>query len=339
MHDQIYKQLADCPRDVRHAFSSLAEQIARSFSTAEVLLVGPETATLLGEALRERGMETRCECLAPAAQREQTRADMRILCSTGLASAPSFDYSLVVAVDVFQWSDGSSRAEDIAYLKRRAKSVLFVFLDDDTGTYSIHVPLLEWIDELSAHGLVPVTSFDVTVDGADAMLFAQDRPPLEKPHLLDYLRLRRATKALKTAEKAVRESARETLALNRIIGQYASLHADQQLSQHSLELALKELRAADTEFTQRSWPANTSGSHEHQHALAQALAQARHELGMVYRSTSWRITAPMRFVGHRLPVRAMRLTRMGMKLLYWTFTFQLGSRLRARRAFRRAHRM
>ncbi|WP_137125322.1 class I SAM-dependent methyltransferase [Roseomonas sp. HF4] len=64
---------------------------------------------------------------------------------------------------------------------------------------------------------------------------------------------------------------------------------------------------------------------------ARALAEQRADT--LERSTSWRVTAPLRRAGNVFP-GAARLLRRGARLLWWTVTLQLRARLTDRRAAR-----
>lgn len=60
-------------------------------------------------------------------------------------------------------------------------------------------------------------------------------------------------------------------------------------------------------------------------------------LEAIERSTTWRITAPLRHAADRFP-RVSGLARRLGRLIWWTATFQLASRLRAWQEYRRARR-
>ncbi len=68
-------------------------------------------------------------------------------------------------------------------------------------------------------------------------------------------------------------------------------------------------------------------------SVAAGATHAEENLQAVFRSTSWRMTAPLRRAGSRSPTLA-RYARRGVKLAWWTLTLQLPRRYRAWRGAR-----
>ena len=60
------------------------------------------------------------------------------------------------------------------------------------------------------------------------------------------------------------------------------------------------------------------------------LALATSELALITSSTCWRLTSPIRAIGRKMPFRLRRLLRGSTKIVFWTVTFQLASKLRNR---------
>jgi hypothetical protein len=78
--------------------------------------------------------------------------------------------------------------------------------------------------------------------------------------------------------------------------------------------------------------------HERSEALAladlaqQEAATAHAELLMLRNSTIWRVTAPLRRCSSFLPSTLRRRVRQALKLIWWTMSFQVATRLRARQS-------
>ncbi|BDG71762.1 class I SAM-dependent methyltransferase [Roseomonas fluvialis] len=92
----------------------------------------------------------------------------------------------------------------------------------------------------------------------------------------------------------------------------------------------------DRWYAQAQWDVTRQALEAHRAALAPeraARVAAEQRAEAIERSTSWRLTAPLRSLGNCFP-SAARLGRRGAKLLWWTFTLQLPARLAKRRAAR-----
>ncbi len=71
-------------------------------------------------------------------------------------------------------------------------------------------------------------------------------------------------------------------------------------------------------------------------SLTARAIQAEEYLNAVYYSTSWRLSAPLRYIGSRFPIVA-RYMRRSAKLAWWCVTLQLYKRYRARRGLHSQH--
>jgi GT2 family glycosyltransferase/ubiquinone/menaquinone biosynthesis C-methylase UbiE/glycosyltransferase involved in cell wall biosynthesis len=109
----------------------------------------------------------------------------------------------------------------------------------------------------------------------------------------------------------------------------AELQADLQRRQHEWESSVARAHDAARLAAARS--------HQTLHALRAQLERAKADAEQARRwheaviySTSWRLLAPLRAIGNRLPGPA-RLVRRAAKLVWWTVTFQIGTRIMLRR--------
>ena len=96
-----------------------------------------------------------------------------------------------------------------------------------------------------------------------------------------------------------------------------------------LERGAADLAMARTELT-RAQAAMVATDSELKAVRHQAWI-VRSELQAVMDSTSWRATVALRRSGRLLPVPLRRLARKGLRVLWWSATFQLVDSLRARR--------
>ena len=137
--------------------------------------------------------------------------------------------------------------------------------------------------------------------------------------------------ALKNAERretASRHEAAQRLAsAEQAIGQ-AQREAGQSRAQAQLE-AEQAIAQAQREAAQ----AGAQAQQEAEQAIAQAqreVAEARAHIETIRTSTGWRIMGPARVIGRRFPGLA-RLSRLAIRVSYWTVTGQLPRRLRTRK--------
>ena len=124
-----------------------------------------------------------------------------------------------------------------------------------------------------------------------------------------------------------------------------SLQAELALRMTERDRLMAELavRCAEIDVLCSELADRSAEAERHQAALAQAnaqndqldakLAQRTIEQNEMLVSTSWRITRPLRWAGRTFPASKRHARRL-LKLAWWAVTFQLFSRLRARRARR-----
>ncbi|HKS89461.1 MAG TPA: methyltransferase domain-containing protein [Stellaceae bacterium] len=119
--------------------------------------------------------------------------------------------------------------------------------------------------------------------------------------------------------------------------QAAERLTEQQARNHAEAISAVETEAAAAKAQTARLAAELSGERAQAHRLEQDLAELRATLEAVYASTSWRMLRPAHRLGRRFPWLA-RFTRRSIKLVWWTLTLQLGTRLSQFRAARRGGR-
>jgi hypothetical protein len=318
------------------AFNGLADQLIRSFSPRNVLITGPVVG-LFAEALWDRGVPAYCEYVDESTL-EQVRLDVKAFCSVGAGSAPTLDYDVVVAVSIFATDTTKPNRTDIDYLKQRSRSVLFVEIGGEYDCNIAASPMLDWIEALQTEGLTVDTAFDTSNHGLNVLLTSQGGDVLTQSHIADFVRMRRLSKSLQRA--LVQSGLAENEA--RLTGEKLKRAQDEmeksQVEKVQVQAQLKDaisninmmrLRAAQV-------PATPIVDSEEIKRLGDLVRRLNSDLQAVYSSTCWRLTTPIRAIGHHAPV-VTRTGRMAAKLIYWSITLQLPRRLRARREFRRAH--
>lgn len=174
---------------------------------------------------------------------------------------------------------------------------------------------------------VPTAPYLLAVCSSEALVVPDS--VMQTPRLLWHMEEMRQREAAQTA--AVREEHRQSLAQEKALQrQIQDGRRQVQEGQQQLQDANKSLLAA-LEAGRRA----QATSDELAHRLGEADADRRSLRGRlddVLGSTSWRLTAPLRAILRRMP-RLARALRGGIKLVWWTVSFQLFARLEARREF------
>ncbi|MCY0387588.1 hypothetical protein OVY01_10150 [Robbsia sp. Bb-Pol-6] len=291
MQENIHSVLLSRSNEAHYTFNVLADQLVRSFKPSRILVIG-EPVGLLIEALWDRGVDTRCECFN-STNIDDVRIDVRNFCTQGLNSAPDMDFQAVVAIDLFQWENNKTREENLEYLKSRSDSIVFVSIDRDDGKPLPGVPVFDWLENLNRDGLSPVTSFDLSFSNADIVHVRQGEPAIGEAHLADFVRMRRVLKALRIAE-------RRLLGLEQEKREYLVMRSEDQrrLAAAEADHAAGHERyvAVESESKVRLESALTALATANDMTMATRAdaAVARTELEAIYRSKSWKITAPLR---------------------------------------------
>lgn len=342
MQDGTQSQLYERSDEAFHFFNRVADQVLRSFAPARVLVVGPAVG-LLVEALWDRGVEAEAECL-DATTVDRVRIDVKGFCSVGLDSRPSQEFDVVICIDFLKWSKLHDLDANVASLARRAGSILFLSLADEAGDGQPELPLLDWIERLGQLGLAPRTTFDLTFASANTLLVERNRERLTQEHAVDFVRMRKVMNSSRLMERQVHAtqqrlntSQEDLTALQErlhateskradAVRQLALSRSDEQLIRRRLEQAISIINSTNV---------NPSVPSSELAKLRHELELARHDLQMVYWSSSWRVTRPLRVLGTLSPGFASGARKLA-KLLYWTLTLQLPKRLKARREFRRS---
>ncbi|CAG9267993.1 hypothetical protein PCAR4_760010 [Paraburkholderia caribensis] len=327
-------QLSRRTDEAFHVFNTLADQVIRSFSPRNILIVGPVVG-LLAEALWDRGVPAYLEYFEDSTL-EDVRLDVRAFCLRDIGSAPSLDYDLVIAVCVGTWEE-HSLSVTYEYLKRRSKTVLFVDLEGVQEVDHAESPLLAWVETLQSAGLVPETAFDMQSALIRVLLTRYSGEPLTAAHLVDFVKMRRLSsslgRTLERAEKAETEARRKSDELSHAISRIERLQVEALQVQSRLEDAINNVNLARMLQAQGSMSPQARDEFRRSQEMVQRLSN---DLQAVYSSTCWRLTAPIRVIGRQAP-SLTRAFRMVAKLAYWTITLQLPQRLQARREFRRTH--
>jgi hypothetical protein len=368
----LHIQLTQRTDEAFRTFERLGNQLIRSFSPKNVLIVGPVVG-LLAETLWERGVPAYCECPDQAAC-ELVRMDVKAFCTIGPGTAPELDYDVAVVVSIAAQAGDAAAQPDIAYLKSRSRSVLFVEIEGEPNGDATASPLLDRIEVLQASGLMPSTTFDATYPGLNLLLTAQDGEALTPSHIADIVRMRRLFRALQQATSGAASAEQQTRAIAEDLkverAQVEGLKVEALQAQAQLKDAIGNINSIRLVAAQTQLEAQQQAQRQAEHAAneAQRVAQERArevgelhallaaapnpqeiarlndvigrlhgELGAVYGSSCWRVTAPIRSLGRHAPI-VTRAGRVTAKLIWWTITLQLPRRLRARREFMRARR-
>jgi Methyltransferase domain/Glycosyl transferases group 1 len=149
----------------------------------------------------------------------------------------------------------------------------------------------------------------------------------------------RSTQAAEMAEAVVAAETRartledrlasESRALANLSGELTSAREqivtiNDRVANLQIELAQNHARAERLE--------ESLAAHQSRLAQSEAAGEASElELETIRRSTSWRLTGPLRVIARRNPWLARR-GQQALKLIWWTVTLQIAARLRARRA-------
>jgi len=137
-----------------------------------------------------------------------------------------------------------------------------------------------------------------------------------------------AAKAIASADKAEAARADAITSAERADAARAEAVARAERAEASRAMAL-----AGTEAAKGRERAQQAALAQKDAEIASLTARATHAeeyLQAAFRSTSWRLTAPLRYLGSRSPTFA-RYVRRTVKLVWWTVTLQIRRRARARR--------
>ena len=299
-------------------FGRVADEIVARLRPKRVFDAGCAHGFLV-EALWDRGVEASGRDISEYAI-SQARPDMRPFVSVGSITEPlNGPYDLVTCIEVLEHLPEAEAILAIGRLAEAAPLVLFSSTPTDTEepTHLTVRPLRWWLDRFAEAGLAPVPEFDAGFLTPHAMLFRRSEGPVP-PALLDtFAALMRLRMAERTAEREVSETrarlAAETARLAEATARLEALEA---------MLAAERERAAE--------------AGRERDASRILLASLREEIDIIRNSTSWRLTAPIRVLGRRLPPPAKRLLRRAVKLGWWTVSGQLPRRLKAWWQARRA---
>lgn len=344
-------------------FGAVADVLVRSFAPHRVFDAGCALG-LLVESLWDRGVEAHGRDVSEWAI-GQVRPDIRPWCQTGSIADPiDGPYDLITCIEVVEHMPEPDALAALASMAAATDRVLFSSSPTDF-TEPTHVtvrPTSFWLSRWAELGFAPSVMHDAGYLAPHAYVLERSeagRSPRDLVAFADRIRHRVALAQIGVVLMGTRE-ALDKARQDHSISQAEAVQACQDLQVQikaaerlRAQLVPAEARATEQEarlneaaaaLTQiRSELRSTESERDHaQQAAAAAAAQAhaqahanRHTqaaLDAVLSSTLWRATWPLRRLAARAPRSVRRLGRAAPRLLWWTATLQLPSRLRDRRA-------
>ena len=308
-------------REVPHwtrFFGGVADEIVARLRPKRVFDAGCAHGFLV-EALWDRGVEAWGRDISDYAI-AQARPDIRPFVSVGSITEPlGGPYDLVTCIEVLEHLPEAEAIVAIGRLAEAAPLVLFSSTPSDTEepTHLCVRPVRWWLDRFAEAGLAPVPEFDAGFLTPHAMLFRRSEGPVASAVLDAFAALMRLRMADRETERRLAE-ARAALATE--IARTTEARARAEAAEASL--AAEAARAG-------ALVARAEAAERERDTSRLLVASLREEIGLIRSSTSWRLTAPVRAVGRRLPVPVKRLFRRAAKLGWWTVSGQLPGRVKA----------
>jgi hypothetical protein len=144
--------------------------------------------------------------------------------------------------------------------------------------------------------------------------------------------LQRRKEKIELLEHEVRREAARAMAMEQArvkAAQQASI-TTRHLDRLQAELARVQALSGRLEAESSRIQAELASNKERLSAAEEQTSHLLVEKALILSSTSWRVASPLRWIGRLMPQGLRRLLRGSAKIVFWTVTFQLRSKLRAR---------